>query len=898
MSVQSKSTWQKFLDWWRNASIGAAVAENPAGLMASGFMIDIDKEGNMNWKQDPDRPGLEEMREGLAGLGAVGLTAYSAPWIMPYFAPGTIGGDMIGLGAAGKAVHDATNIVYNQFADSKTGDYMTDAFDEIGGNNIENPTLRDVAQGVFSAGDPAYIMGGPLLSRAFGAGQSLINSAVNAGKKVIDNQVNRYIAETFTKMSPRYSFKYNPKTGRFELTLKEGSSWTDPVQLPSTQPISEEAVRVPVKGRVVNNGEVRGLSFTPSRKALPSSKPVSYTPLTQEERELIFNTLNDNGLIPDYSTFNINQNSNGLTIDGKGYHLDIASEDIPSFIEGVRTNGAIDIPTPKSNYGSVITQPSTLSAESPFVAEPLIHESSLNIQIKPLMPGSVLERSVNKKTGTLHISQLQGYINNPNTPKYEKELLSRALQNHQGETYIDYKTLQNEVSSMIPKYNYIINPPQADHYVDEIDLNTYGMQGLGYNIVGNRNLQYGSYVPGITNKIISYVSPGIPGPAAHFDLNSLGFGRFFTLNDDPYTIYFLESQSDKAQSGWRLSNSNVRKSSIQTALNNVKEAYINADNDFDRNQYSEQIEKLEGWLKEFDLDPISARMRDSYTLRQIQQNLEYSASKGYTKMRYPTPETAVKIEGYKKQPYLERAPTDEEIAMIEENKRLYSDKLEQEKTNYYRNALQNFIKDHPGDSRAISKLERLNNGESYIDVMWNIFEFNPENLQFGIEFDPYIDGMNEYISNIMNDFKLPISLDKIIPQVFDYPKEHLTILNKYANFPKEYKKIFGKNTIVREVVDKNGNTWYEVDIPESYRNGSAQIQFKQGGRLKLIPRAKSGIHIKKANRGKFTKSAKEHGMGVQQFASHILANKDKYSSTLVKRANFARNATKFKHKKK
>ena len=55
------------------------------------------------------------------------------------------------------------------------------------------------------------------------------------------------------------------------------------------------------------------------------------------------------------------------------------------------------------------------------------------------------------------------------------------------------------------------------------------------------------------------------------------------------------------------------------------------------------------------------------------------------------------------------------------------------------------------------------------------------------------------------------------------------------------------------------------------------------------------IRIKKKNRGKFTESAKRAGMGVQEYARHVLANKDKYSSTLVKRANFARNAKKFKH---
>lgn len=54
-----------------------------------------------------------------------------------------------------------------------------------------------------------------------------------------------------------------------------------------------------------------------------------------------------------------------------------------------------------------------------------------------------------------------------------------------------------------------------------------------------------------------------------------------------------------------------------------------------------------------------------------------------------------------------------------------------------------------------------------------------------------------------------------------------------------------------------------------------------------------GIQIKKSHRGLFTKEAKEHGMRVQEFASHVLANKDKYSPEVVKRANFARNSTKF-----
>jgi hypothetical protein len=56
-----------------------------------------------------------------------------------------------------------------------------------------------------------------------------------------------------------------------------------------------------------------------------------------------------------------------------------------------------------------------------------------------------------------------------------------------------------------------------------------------------------------------------------------------------------------------------------------------------------------------------------------------------------------------------------------------------------------------------------------------------------------------------------------------------------------------------------------------------------------------GIHIKKANKGKFTSWAQSHSMGVQEAANHIMAHKGNYSPTIVKRANFARNASKWHH---
>ena len=56
-----------------------------------------------------------------------------------------------------------------------------------------------------------------------------------------------------------------------------------------------------------------------------------------------------------------------------------------------------------------------------------------------------------------------------------------------------------------------------------------------------------------------------------------------------------------------------------------------------------------------------------------------------------------------------------------------------------------------------------------------------------------------------------------------------------------------------------------------------------------------GIHIKPSHKGLFTEKANRAGMGVQAYASHVLANKEDYPSSTVKQANFAKNAAGWKH---
>ena len=75
-------------------------------------------------------------------------------------------------------------------------------------------------------------------------------------------------------------------------------------------------------------------------------------------------------------------------------------------------------------------------------------------------------------------------------------------------------------------------------------------------------------------------------------------------------------------------------------------------------------------------------------------------------------------------------------------------------------------------------------------------------------------------------------------------------------------------------MDKSAMNGYGIDDGVSYANG---------GQIRVNPN----------NKGKFTEAAKRAGMSVQEYAAHVLANKDDYSPTLVKRANFARNASKW-----
>ena len=107
-------------------------------------------------------------------------------------------------------------------------------------------------------------------------------------------------------------------------------------------------------------------------------------------------------------------------------------------------------------------------------------------------------------------------------------------------------------------------------------------------------------------------------------------------------------------------------------------------------------------------------------------------------------------------------------------------------------------------------------------------------------------------------------------------------LSKHPSYP-----IMVDNGRYSSYIDKNPNVEEYSGLAnpnDMFIIGTTRAKRKEGG-----------IHIAPSKRGTFTAAASKYGMGVQEFASRVLRNKDSYSPAMVKKANFARNASKWNH---
>ena len=107
---------------------------------------------------------------------------------------------------------------------------------------------------------------------------------------------------------------------------------------------------------------------------------------------------------------------------------------------------------------------------------------------------------------------------------------------------------------------------------------------------------------------------------------------------------------------------------------------------------------------------------------------------------------------------------------------------------------------------------------------------------------------------------------------------------------------FGYRRIPAEgqILDATNTTPYIYDSSYGYRRALDESPIIEDA-FRLKQRSGGNIHIAPSKKGTFTAAATKHGMGVQEFAARVLRNKSNYSPSLVKKANFARNASKWNH---
>ena len=143
--------------------------------------------------------------------------------------------------------------------------------------------------------------------------------------------------------------------------------------------------------------------------------------------------------------------------------------------------------------------------------------------------------------------------------------------------------------------------------------------------------------------------------------------------------------------------------------------------------------------------------------------------------------------------------------------------------------------------------------------------------------------IKDWNSNKVTTHKLRVGND-INDNIYIYP-EVQEIDGKLIDFTRPPYHIFAGQDSAEQRGDtvRIDNIDDAIEFTQNYKRYYPNFEYKMGG-----------IHIDKNKRGTFTAAATKHGMGVQEFASKVLANKEDYSPAMVKKANFARNASRWK----
>ena len=386
-------------------------------------------------------------------------------------------------------------------------------------------------------------------------------------------------------------------------------------------------------------------------------------------------------------------------------------------------------------------------------------------QLKGLMRGNQLESQLSK-AGTISTNAVKALANKSN--EMQGKILNKVLDNQfPAQKAIDYDSFRRAIQTELIPYNTTTSTKYAD----------YGLDRLGYSSKPNLNnivfnpitRQFESMV--VKPNTFLFESSRIPiGNAKHYNSNTLGHTRTFTNPEEPQVLNVLETQSDWAQNAWsKISYDKMSKAAphrleqLRKIIAQQKEKGLPSESTQTRVPLQIQFRDVPSWHIQY--------LQKHYLPRQLQENMLYASKNGYTHMRYPTRDTAIKIEGYE--------PT---LLFGNAEKEQYALKLQE----------------------RIGQLEMQ--------------------LMQGTNTRQYTKLASE-LSKAKQEYN--ILKQQSTQQVYS-PQEE-TILRKYDSFPRMFENLF-KDQKPYIVKDSKGNSWFEFAIPKNLQ--TAELQYRYGGRIK------------------------------------------------------------------
>lgn len=304
--------------------------------------------------------------------------------------------------------------------------------------------------------------------------------------------------------------------------------------------------------------------------------------------------------------------------------------------------------TPSTGYELIVRNPDNITGTQNM---PFNLVNRPGYQLKILMKGSPLEKAISKN-GTINLNSLNAQLKNAS--KVEQDVINKVLnERFADQRFIDYNELRKAVQEELITY--------SKH--PKIKYETYGMDRLGFKLHYDPVDPKLSFTTEAKPQTFTFESKRIPiGNNKHYDETTLGHSRTYTTPDEPEVLHVMESQSDWGQSKLTngpyvgtskyLNDVDSYKQFINGHKKLLKKMQENPD-DYREGAIEKQIANIKHHERILN-DILKTRdiqvqyLHDNYLRRQLQENMKFAKENGQTKMRYPTTETAAKIEGYKK----------------------------------------------------------------------------------------------------------------------------------------------------------------------------------------------------------------------------------------------------------